>query len=124
VARTEPQPLPAPIVRRELAYALSWATQEPSNESPWNYVRGLMRVGPAAAAVEAAAAGAAEAATEADGVEGGGAAPAAPSDSVPSSPGSSGDGALGPARLSEGGWRFHEYPELEAQLLAVRDEVG
>jgi hypothetical protein len=73
-------------VRRELSYALDWARQEPSNESPWAYVRGLMRVKPGE-------------------VETG----------EVTSPGSQ--------QLEEGGWRFSEYPELEAQLLAVRDEV-
>ena len=73
-------------MHRELTYALDWARQEPSNESPWNYVRGLMRVKPGEA-------GAGE------------------------------EAAPGSQQLQEGGWRFSEYPELEAQLLTVREEV-
>lgn len=33
------------MVRAELSYALEYAEEAPSNESPWNYVRGFFRTG-------------------------------------------------------------------------------
>lgn len=32
-------------VRAELSFALDYAEKAPSNESPWNYVRGFFRAG-------------------------------------------------------------------------------
>ncbi|CAM9755080.1 unnamed protein product [Choristocarpus tenellus] len=33
------------VVKREVEYALTFASIAPSNESPWNYIRGFFRAG-------------------------------------------------------------------------------
>ena len=46
VSEEDPPPpfLPENIVQREIDFALSWIEKDVTNESPWTYIRGLMRV--------------------------------------------------------------------------------
>ena len=104
----------------------SWATKEPTNESPWTYLRGLFRVRPgtAPAAPAAPAAAAAEAPPPAPGgaeAASGAAAPAAPLAAPAAGTGSSPAGGSTTGASAAGGWRFREVPTLKARVAALRE---
>ena len=91
-------PLPAADVRRELDYAFAWLEKDIHNESPWTYIRGLMRTrAPTAAPL-----------------------PTVPASDVapPLTPGSSGGGNGGNEK--EATWRFRSFPSLKRKMLALK----
>lgn len=81
---------PEAIVLREIDYCFSWIVKAPANESPWSYLRGLMREKSNHAATAAAAA---------------------------PSPKKEGGQAVS---SGGGGWRFSRFPTVKQRILALR----